>query len=702
MPMALSKWEQGSQIIKEDDQVSSLLILLKGTAQIKISGFSFDVSPGSLIGIGSKPGESYGFSCIAKTETATFSYDYSSVDDIKQIFTENKKIAPAMCEAVLKNTYKLYGGLDQLLDSAKSLYKNITEKLLEYPAICRKTGDNILDFKDLLAYPKPPEETGIADWKIDFIKGLLSFGDRRDEILGNQTALCVGYTCVAVDFIREAEQKVVLLKKYIDDLKNASQKFLIIFSALSSKNAALKTGDTGDMPSFEGLLDRILVYSKAPVDKATDLKNAMVEYKKLSDRAGITDDHRKIRRQLAKVFYPIYEKVILQVIKQRTEPPIDVKMFLMFGLLDETIVTKEELQTLYGYAKSYKPDPTGHVMCAWEWLRKVYNLEVEPSRNEFDMDYPKYLRELRNNGEIDEEQEKKLLKSPRRRLHFELSNMFTIGNRMTFGRMSAFEPVFDDVNAIGSMENGYLYTEKINQELSFVTDRDFSIFYRDDIYSAPELNVMQIPIHREFRPIFILMPNMGSRFVLWQEIEGKRRQSSARILLPIIMSENIRDNMLKLCGEFRWEMCKTEHGVHWNDISDPSLTAEYTDLLQFYKKNSSFTADVKEKIKAELKKKNNNYKNVFVSDYHDYMRYESSGSMRLLKPVREILAKYCPFTGETKDLLKTNPAYESFVERFNNHEAKNRRIVTLTIKRFQKEGIPVPDVLTAEEKYLSH
>ncbi|MGN0241178.1 MAG: hypothetical protein ACI4CS_05780, partial [Candidatus Weimeria sp.] len=579
---------------------------------------------------------------------------------------------------------------------------NIAGKLLEYPSICRKTGDRILDFSTLMAYPKPPEETGIADWKVGFIKGLLSFSKRRDEILGDQTALCVGYSCIAIDFIREAEQKLLFLKKYIDDLKTASQEFLMIYSAVSSKNAALKAGDSGDMPSFEGMLDRLLVYSKAPVDKAAELKNAMAEYKKLSDRSGTTDDHRKIRRQLSKAFYPIYEEVLLQAIKQNTEPPIEVKMFLMFGLLDETIVTKDELQTLYGYAKSYKPDPTGHVLCAWEWLRKVYNLEVEPSRNEFDMDYPKYLRELRNNGDIDEDQEKKFLKSPRRRVHFEFSNLFTIGNRMTFGRMSAFEPVFDDVNVIGSMERGYLYTEKIMQELSFVTDRDFSIFYRDDIYSAPELNVMQIPIHREFLPVFILMPNMGSRFVLWQEIEGKRRQSSARMLLPVIMTDDIHDKMLNLCGEFRWEMCKTEQGVHWNDISDPSLTAEYTDLLQFYKKNSSFTSDIKEKIKAELKKKNNNYKNVFVSDYHDYMRYESGGSMRLLKPVREILSKYCPFTGDTKTLLESNPVYQPFIERFNNHEAKSRRIVTLTIRRFQKEGIPVPDVLTAEEKYLSH
>ena len=702
MPMALSKWTQGSVIIDKDDKVKSLLILLKGTALMDISGHTFDIFPGSIIGIGSEPGKSYGFTCSAKTDAATYSYDYSSVEDVKQIFTDNKKIAPAMCEAVLKNAYKLYSGIEQLLDSANSIYKNISEKLSEYPSMCRKTGDTILEFPTLAAYPKPPEKTGIDDWKVDFLKGLLTFENVKDELLAGQTALCIGYTCIAIGFVREAEERIAAFRKYIDDLKSASQEFLMIYSALSAKNTAIKTGETGDMPSFDGLLDRILVYSKAPVDKATELKNRMIEYRSLGDRYGISDDHRKTRRALAKAFYPIYEAVLLQVIKQNVEPPIYIKMFLMFGLLDETVVTTDELQTLYGYAKSYKPDPTGHVLCAWEWLRKVFNLEVEPSRNEFDMDYPAYLRELKNNGEIDEEQEKKLINNPRRRLHFELSNMFTLGNRMTFGRMSAFEPVFDDVNVIGSMEKGYLYTEKIMQELSFVTDRDYSIFYRNDIYSAPELNVMQIPIHKEFLPIFILMPNMGSRFVLWQEIEGKRRQSNARMLLSILMAEDLRDNLLKLCGEFRWEMCKTEQGIHWNDMRDPSLTAEYTDFLQFYKKNSSFTSDVKEKIKAELKKRNNNFKNVFVSDYHDYLRYESSGSMRLLKPAREILAKYCPFTGEAKALLSTNPSYKPFVERFNNHETKDRRIVTLTIKRFEKEGIPVPDVLRDEVEYLSH
>lgn len=700
--MALKKWEKDSTIIKSEDQVKSLLILLKGTVQLKISGLTFDMYPGSIIGIGSEPGETYGFSCKAKSEATTYDYQFSSLDDIEQIFTDNKKIAPAMCAAVLKNAYKIYSCLDQLMDASMRMYKNVSEKLAEYPDLCRKTGDSIIDFPELKAYPKPPEDTGIEEWRVNFLKGLLAFDDRKDEILTGATSLCIGYTCITIGFLHDVKAKINEFQKYSEDLKTASQEFSMVYSALNAKQAAIETGDSGAMPPMEGLLDQILVYSKAPAEKAAELKKAMAEYKDLSDRYGVTDEHRKVRRKLTKAFYPIYEAVLLQVFKAAVEPPVYIKMFLMFGLLDETVVTQDELQVLYGFTKSYRPDPSGHVMCAWEWLKRIFDMKEEPSRNEFDMDYPSYLRELKNNGEIDEEEEKKFLVSPRRRLHFELNNMFSIGNRMTFGRMSAFEPVFDDVNVIGSMDRGYLYTERIMNELSYVTDRDFGIFYRNDIYSAPDQGVMQLTIHVEYLPNFILMPNMGSRFMLWQEIGGKKRQSSGRMLLPIIMSEDIGTNMTKLCGEFRWEMCKTEQGIHWNDMRDPSLTAEYTDYLQFFKKNSAFTSDIKDKIKAELKKHNNNYKNVFVADYNDYIRFESNGSMKLLKPAREILAKYCPFTGDAKQLLSTNPTYQSFVERFNNHEQRDRRVVQLTIKRFEKDGIDIPKELTEEVKYLSH
>ena len=52
--------------------------------------------------------------------------------------------------------------------------------------------------------------------------------------------------------------------------------------------------------------------------------------------------------------------------------------------------------------------------------------------------------------------------------------------------------------------------------------------------------------------------------------------------------------MIRLTGEFRWEMCKTEQGVHWNDVTDPSLTSVYFDYLQFYRKNHEISPETRE------------------------------------------------------------------------------------------------------------
>ena len=697
----LTNWTAGAVILKGTDTADSLLILIKGSVEVMISDVTVSMSPGSILGLGVGPGEVYGSDYRAKSDCATYACPYTADEGLESIFTEYAKLAPTMTQQSVRNAHKSYNALLELLEAAKAQYSSVMSRLQAYPDLCRKTGDPINDYSALSSFPKPPEDTSIDGWRVNFIKSLISLENKKDELLTNRSGLSIGLTGMAVDFIKDVRSKISEVEKYRTDLKTASMEFMMVFSALSSKKTSLASGGGEDLSSLTGLFDRILVYSKLPADQTTEIREAMQEYKSISDRYGISDDIRKIRRRLSNAFYPLYEAVLMQSIKERNIP-IYVKLFLMFGLLDETLVTQEELQTLYGFASSYRPDPKGHVMCAYEWLYRIYSLQEKPSRNEFDMDYPAYLREQKNNGDITAEQEKKLLNSARNRLHFELSNMFILGNRMTFGRISVFEPVFDDVNVIGSMERGYLHADRINEELNQLTDRDFSIFYRNDIYSNPDQNITQLPIHREFRPNFILMPVMGSRFALWQEIEGKKRQSSARVLVPIIMSEDIPTAMTKLCGEFRWEMCKTEQGVHWNDMRDPSLTAEYTDYLQFYKKNSMITADIKEKIKSELKKHNNNYKAVFVADYTDYIRFESNGSLRLLKNAREILAKYCPFSGKAKELLSDNPQYKPYIERFNNHEARDRRIIALTIRRFEKEGIEVPQELKDEVTYLSH
>jgi len=97
--------------------------------------------------------------------------------------------------------------------------------------------------------------------------------------------------------------------------------------------------------------------------------------------------------------------------------------------------------------------------------------------------------------------------------------------------------------------------------------------------------VNQLFVQKEILPHVILMPNVGGRTALWQEIEGRRRNTPARILISIFHTDDLETSFLHVCGEYRWEICKTVQGGRWNDVTDPSLTSEYTDYLQFFKKN---------------------------------------------------------------------------------------------------------------------
>lgn len=51
--------------------------------------------------------------------------------------------------------------------------------------------------------------------------------------------------------------------------------------------------------------------------------------------------------------------------------------------------------------------------------------------------------------------------------------------------------------------------------------------------------------------------------------------------------------------------------------------------MQFYRKNFELSADAKEKLKNALFRAKNNYREVFVKDYQNWIKYESRGSYRL-------------------------------------------------------------------------
>ena len=432
---------------------------------------------------------------------------------------------------------------------------------------------------------------------------------------------------------------------------------------------------------------------------ADKFREEITEFKKNENRNDSSDESRALRRKIGTSFYDVYTHAYLKSLTDGNIP-IELKMFFMFGFVDEELAGEKNTGILYNMAKAYTPDPEGKVVTVYEWLTKIYNLEVEPSRNEFDQDWPTYLRDQKLNGDINQTQMELMMDDPTSRLRFEIKNLFALGNRMTFGRISSFVPVFDSQNVLRPLDMAYLTVQRINDYYKMIRDVDYGVFCRQAVYSNVDIGITQLYYADDITPYMILMPNVGSRAALWQEIEGKKRSTPARMLVSIFNTENTDECMIKLFGEFRWEMCKTEQGVHWNDVTDPSLTSMYCDYLQFYKKNSALSTDNKEKLRTDLKKFSNNYKNVFIADYLAYVKFEAASSPRLNKVAREILFTFCPFAKELREKIADNPQYTELINHYNTRINNQAKPVINTIHRLQKEEIAIPEQVSRQLEHL--
>ena len=261
-------------------------------------------------------------------------------------------------------------------------------------------------------------------------------------------------------------------------------------------------------------------------------------------------------------------------------------------------------------------------------------------------------------------------RSRKKKVEFEIRNMFMSGNRVTYGRVSSFCPIIMEEDFINVVEKMAVTAEKIENAINKVRRLDYSALYHEVMFSDPDRGINQEWIKKEILPDVILMPNAGTRALMWQETAGAKVDTPARFLFPIFTAVDLDELMIETIGRYRWEICRRVQGVYWNDIREKSLTSEYCDFIQYYRKNSDLSAEAKEKIKTALTRARNSYREVFVKDYQAWMKYESQGSFRLNKVSRDIMARYCPFAKEIRTGLSSNPQYQNA---FNRLDAENKR-----------------------------
>ena len=725
--MAVVNIEKGKHFIKSGDKVTELYWIVQGSVLQVLSNKKIVIDKGHMIGLAE--GTTGVFTCdyVTNEDCVIYSYQYEKEEDLKKIFEAQPKNAVVFLMSAVRGADATLRRYAEHWTLCHKFYTFTSELYRQYKIICEKLKIEEKPFSKMDYFEPLSLETKVRKSKIDYFASLAKMPKAiMDAFYGKDNALIVGEIIHAGECMNQSvplieemyqylldnqdillnEQKNDLFALYFDLTKRAAaqgmelalfqKKIMTIvefakmckiydkesietrfaeFESYDFSKAAEEVSkaeqeeaeeEIEEPPMGDEWLTYILKYASYDEEKCKRAVMMIEEYRELPDMYSTSDEVRKLRRDIAKMFYEVYMRVFKRSVKQSKIPTI-VKMFLNFGFMDVTLAGEDNVSELYELAETIEEKcKSSNVYTAYEWLKSIYAGENDPSKNEFE--------------------EKAFLDDNWNKTVYEMDNMFKSTNRATYGKFATFQPALCEEDLINSPTSMLITVDRLNDALDYLRSVDYSLFYHEIVFSDPDHGITKETLQKEILPYIILMPNAGSRSMMWQETAGSRRDTPARFIMPILTVVEPREMMTELCGRYRWEMCRKIQGMRWNDVTERSLTSEYCDYMQFYRKNHDLSAETKEKIKNALVKAKNNYREVFVKDYQCWIKYEAKGSCRLNKVAREIVFTYCPFSKDIRKVLEGNPMYQNLFEKYEIFKQRKLRHVTNFYDKYQKSG----------------
>ena len=214
-----------------------------------------------------------------------------------------------------------------------------------------------------------------------------------------------------------------------------------VFEKQYAQTETAKEQEQDLIVELSGSLEKILVYADCEAEFSDAFRKHVQEYKNTNNKNGTEDKIRQLRQQITGEFNKLYEAAFLKSMKNTVVPTV-VKMFFCFGYVDEELAGMENAAYLYRIVDNLPTAPDQGVYSYYEWLTAIYHGLKEPSRNEFDMDYTSYLQEQKRSGKITSEEMTKQLRDNTAKVRYELENVFPSVNKVSFGRITTFCPLF--------------------------------------------------------------------------------------------------------------------------------------------------------------------------------------------------------------------------------------------------------------------
>lgn len=728
-------------IAKQKETVRKWYIIMEGSVVQSNSYARILLEKNSIIGFSEV--DRYLCNYVANQDTILVAFPFDSSDALRPMISSSEKNKEFLLNAVLRQRQKLletYAGFHALSRQYHTFVENIYS---DYMAYCTKYQLETQAFTRMESFKALEMRHKADNWEINNSASLMQ-GGYLDEYVGlmkKDDGLCIGAIMEAsyqsrrimqgliemVEYLKYekdvllAESEYDMFRLYFDMILQAGYKELDVTplqenmgklaevirklgiyeeQLVAQRLAEYQNYNFADGPkkpqgagndgeeeiNLEDGFGYILNYAGIEKEAAEKIKNDVESYRSLPDLLSTDDTTRQLRRRITTAFYDVYTRVCLRVLEEKEEPSPILQMFLNFGFMDMQTAGEENAKLLYSMMGRLQRCCSEHVYTVFAWLKSIYEGKNEPSKNEFDMDYPAYLADMRKNGNLTADEAKSHLTRQDMKVKYEISNMISSGNRATYGKISTFCPILCSIDLINSVDKMLVTAKKVEESVNKIRNVDYSVFYREILFSDPAKGINSEMIMKEVLPDVILMPNAGTRAMMWQELGGVKKDTSARYLLPIFTVVDIDEMMMEITGRYRWEICRRIQGVRWNDIRERSLTSEYCDYIQFYRKNHDLSVEAKEKLKHALAQGKNNYREVFVKDYQNWLKYESRGSFRLNKVAREILISYCPFPKPIRDDLSANPMYQNSMRRYEIQMTKKAQRLQGVFEKYKKAG----------------
>lgn len=420
---------------------------------------------------------------------------------------------------------------------------------------------------------------------------------------------------------------------------------------------------------LENSTGKILTYAGITPDQMKEFSALMIKLKQLSNPLDPEPDIRKIRKNIGKIYWDIYQKSFIKYTTTK-QAPKSVELMLKYGFMDETLLDDEHIAFLYTHENPSKKEYQVPVWDGIEWLEKIYSKKFVTSLDELGQTYFEKIKNDLKDPAIKKETDLPAnLDTSEARLKSELSSMYEANVRLTSGSPSTHLPILTRYQISSPLENCVMTKDKINQIIGNILKIDFTAFDREVIYNNEELGIRKEFIHKNIIPDFILVPSIGSKVMMWQDLSVFRgsgaKESRGRIIVPNFIVGDPVTIITEAIGAFRWELCKNILGPDWNNVGIPSITADYTDYVQFFKKNKDLSIELKEKLASEFKRFRTD-RDKFVNDYIIWLKYESEGVQRLNKVVRGMFYRHIPFSDEIREKVSKLPAFLDIHNRFKN------------------------------------